>query len=132
MVNQTLWYAIMYEPYQGEEYFENETFAVRPYSWAGDVVDDVQDYIDYALKEGTITEDDIEKVVHDNSWHFWHKPSGLKVSWYKYPLRSPESNMDIDNVQFYAVLQDCMNSVPERCEGIVKLTDQTFNKLWEK
>ena len=119
-VNETLWYAIMLEPYQGEKYFENDTFIVRPYCWEYDCWGD---FDEIELKYD-------EQYIHDNSWHFYHKPSGLKVSWYKYPLRSPEANMEIDNVQFYAVLQDCMNSVPERCGEHVKVIDNTFKKWW--
>ena len=118
MVNQTLWYAIMYEPYQGEKYFENDTFIVRPFSWEGEVWDSNIKYD--------------EKYSHDNSWHFWHKPSGLKIQWYKYPLRGIEANMDITNEQFYAVLQDCMNSTDERRRpgDSITFVDSTFKSWW--
>lgn len=92
-VNETLWYAIMKwkpENHDGSVFgdnpdhtFENDTFAVRAYDWGEE----------------------------NNNWHFWHKPSGLKVEWYKYPLRSPMSNKEITHEQFYAVLHDCMNSI---------------------
>ena len=98
-VNETLWYAIMkyntnsnpkYYNSDGSVYgdnpdhsFENDTFAVRAYDWNEE----------------------------NNDWHFWHKPSGFKLSWYKYPLRSPMSNKEITHEQFYAILHDCMNSV---------------------
>ena len=92
-VNETLWYAIMkWEPnnHDGSVYgdnpdhtFENDTFAVRAYDWGEE----------------------------NNDWHFWHKPSGFKLSWYKYPLRSPMSNKEITHEPFYAILHDCMNSV---------------------
>ena len=69
-VNQILWYSVFDE--DGEfsygrngNNFENETFEVKSYDW-----------------------NDEDK----NDYHFYHKPSGLKVSWYKYPLRSPMSN----------------------------------------
>ena len=92
-VNETLWYAIMkWKPnnHDGSVYgdnpdhtFENDTFAVGAYDWGEE----------------------------NNDWHFWHKPSGFKLSWYKYPLRSPMSNKEITHEQFYAILHDCMNSV---------------------
>ena len=64
---------------------ENEIFEVKSYDW---------------------NEED------SNDYHFYHKPSGLKVCWYKYPLRSPMSNMkDITHEQFLAVLRDCWNSM---------------------
>lgn len=103
MVNQILWASIMYAPYQGAYEFENNTFIIHPYSWNED---------------------------SDNDWNFYHKPSGFKLRWYKYPLRSPEANMGITHEQFYAILQDCMNSTKERVE--LKIIDCTFEKWWEK
>ena len=89
-VNQILWYSVFDE--DGEfsygrdgNNFENETFEVKSYDWN---------------EEG------------NNDYHFYHKPSGLKVCWYKYPLRSPMSNMkNITHEQFLAVLRDCWNSM---------------------
>lgn len=66
--------------------FENETFMIRPYNW----------------------EDDDEKDRNEYSFH--HKPSGLKIYWYKYPLRSPKANMKVTPFEFEDVLNDCMNS----------------------
>ena len=82
-VNQELWMYIMEERYNGEYAFENHVFQIKPYSWGEE----------------------------PNDWHFHHKPSGLKVYWYKYPLRGAMSNMSITHEQFRAVLYDCMNSV---------------------
>lgn len=82
-VNQELWAYIMAEPYNGELPFENDVFQIKPYSWG----------------------------IEPNDWHFYHKPSGLKVYWYKYPLRGAASNMNITPEQFRAVLYDCMNSI---------------------
>lgn len=114
-VNQTLWYAIMLEKYQGDDFFENDTFVVRPYCWED--VDTVAEKVD-------------EQYVHDNSWHFWHKASGFKLNWYKYALRGCEANMDISHEQFYAILHDSMNSVPEHNLPTLKIHDATFNKWW--
>ena len=68
--------------------YENDTFMVRSYDWGLD---------DEANKK--------------NEYHFWHKPSGFKLQWYKYPLRDPYVNMDISHEQFLDVLRDCMNSI---------------------
>ena len=114
-VNETLWYAIMLELYQGEKYFENDIFIVRPYCWED--IDTVVERVD-------------DKYIHDNSWHFYHKPSGFKLSWYKYPLRSVDANMNISHEQFYAILKDCMNSVPEHNGKHAKFVDKTFEKWW--
>ena len=68
--------------------YENDTFMVRSYDWGLD---------DEANKR--------------NEYHFWHKPSGFKLQWYKYPLRDPYVNMDISHEQFLDILRDCMNSI---------------------
>ena len=68
--------------------YENDTFMVRSYDWGLD---------DEANKR--------------NEYHFWHKPSGFKLQWYKYPLRDPYVNMDITHEQFLDILRDCTNSI---------------------
>ena len=95
-VNEVLWWAIMERGYntEGHEAFENETFLVRPYCWQ-DELPETNDYLYY----------------HNNEYHFWHKPSGFRLCWYKYPLRSPMVNMEITHEQFWDILHDCMNSV---------------------
>lgn len=95
-VNQTLWGAIMWD-YGTDSTIENETFVCKMYDWSD---------------------------KDDNDWHFWHKPSGLKIQWYKYPLRSPYSNMEITHGQFWDVLHDCRNSI------YPKVTTQ-ITKWWE-
>lgn len=82
-VNEVLWYSI-FDNEKSNNNFENDVFQIKQYSWDDE---------------------------HDNDYHFWHKPSGLKIQWYKYPLRSPKSNMEITNVQFLDVLRDCHNSL---------------------
>lgn len=86
-VNEILWYSI----FGGEHSygrdgnnFENNTFEIKSYNWNDE---------------------------DNNDYHFWHKPSGLKISWYKYPLRSPMSNMEITHEQFLTILRDCFNSL---------------------
>ena len=68
--------------------YENDTFMVRSYDWGLD--------------------DEADKL---NEYHFWHKPSGFKLQWYKYPLRDPYVNMDITHEQFLDILRDCTNSI---------------------
>ena len=84
-VNEVLWYSVFGDSYpygrDGND-FENDVFEVRPYDW----------------------------FEENNDYHFYHKPSGLKIYWYKYPLRSPMSNMEITHEQFLIVLRDCFNS----------------------
>ena len=87
---QILWDAIM-TPYgfgNGGRKYDNDVFEHRPYSWNDD--------------DGMI-----------NDYHFHHKPSGLKIQWYKYPLRGALCNMEITDNQFVDVLYDCVNSLQD-------------------
>ena len=85
-VCQILWDAILPDFGYHSPHFENETFEIRPYYWSG---------------EGK------------NDYHFYHKPSGFKISWYKYALRDAHCNFDITYNQFVDILYDCHNSLQE-------------------
>lgn len=67
----------------GYEHFENDCFVIRPYDW-----------------------NEPEEPLPN----FEHKPSGFKLWWYKYPMRSAECNMEITHEQFFDILVDCRNS----------------------
>lgn len=84
-VRQILWDAILGSLGFGHSLppYNNEVFECIPYSW-----------------------EDI------NTYHFWHKPSGYKIYWYKYALRGASCNMDITDEQFIDILYDCLNSLP--------------------
>ena len=85
---QILWDAIM-TPFgfgQSGRIYNNDTFEHHPYLWEND-----------------------EEITKD--YHFYHKPSGLKIQWYKYPLRDALCNMNITDNQFVDVLYDCINSL---------------------
>lgn len=87
-VNEELFYHWLGECYHDlDVIFENDTFMIRHYDYSAD---------------------DEEGV---NEYHFYHKPSGLKIYWYKYPFRSSVSNMEITYEQFREVLIDCRNSI---------------------
>lgn len=87
-VNQCIWETYMDNlGVNPDNNYENDTFCVRAYNW--------------------IDEED------KNDWHFWHKPSGLKIQWYKYPLRGCEWNMPLTHEGFAQVLKDCHNSMQE-------------------
>ena len=93
-VNQDLFYYILGEFYKEVEdehdyVFENDVFSLRYYNW-GNYDDETDD----------------ENIVH-----FYHKPSGLKVGWYKHPLRAALCNMEISHDEWRSVLYDCRNSV---------------------
>lgn len=65
----------------------------------GQFINDIFECYPYRWDEGT------------NNYHFHHKPSGLKIRWYKYPLREAYCNMDIDDSKFVDILYDCTNSL---------------------
>ena len=94
-INEVLWNYTMILKSKGKDTlgmngndYENDTFMVRSYDWGLD--------------------DEADKR---NEYHFWHKPSGFKLQWYKYPLRDPYVNMDITHEQFLDILRDCTNSI---------------------
>lgn len=87
-VNQIVWHYYMKE--MVSEHFENDTFKIRPYSWDDDWEDE-----------------------DPNEWHFWHKPSGVRLEWYKYPLRGVRSNRRLTQEEFADILADCHNSMQE-------------------
>lgn len=89
-VNEELFYHWLGEFWRNDFslFYENDTFTIREY--------------DYESDEG--------KDVNEE-YHFYHKPSGLKIQWYKYPFRSSVSNMEISYEQFREILIDCKNSL---------------------
>ena len=71
-----------------ERDFENDTFIIRPYYWG----------------------EDEKKQELPN---FVYKPTGLEISWYKYPLRDAYSNQDIILEEFQKIVDDCDRSLKE-------------------
>ena len=67
-------------------YFENDTFACRPYYWG----------------------DDDEVAALPN---FLYKPTGLTISWYKYPLRGAWCNYWLTYEGLEKILKDCERSL---------------------
>lgn len=92
-VNEDLFYCIFDKKRYFDDVvytdFENETFILRPYDW---------------------------NEPDDPKPNFEHKPSGFKLWWYKYPLRSPKVNCNITHYQFSCILYDCINSLPGLCK----------------
>lgn len=111
-VNEILWVHIMGDlGYTWDNVYENDVFIVRAYDWSD-------------------TED------NTNDWHFWHKPSGFKLQWYKYPLRGVMCNMKITHEQFVDILYDCRNSMEEGkkvkyLHEIDKWWERYENKVWK-
>ncbi len=68
--------------------FENDTFIIRPYYWGDD--------------------EDIIGLPN-----FEYKPIGLKIWWYKYPMRGGGSNFKITPLELSAMLRRCETSLKE-------------------
>ena len=103
-VNQELFYEILgdfYEDIAGEKEYENDTFYFSEYDW---------------------------NEPEEPKPNLYHKPSGFKLWWYKYPLRSPEVNIYINYEQFRAVLYDIKNSIV----GYERYVIGTEAKWWLK
>ena len=62
--------------------FETDKFIIRPYYWGED-----EDLADLP--------------------NFVYKPTGLEISWYKYPMRDAYSNQDVSPEAFKEILEDC-------------------------
>ena len=75
-----------------ERNFENGTFIIRPYYWGED--------------------EDIAALPN-----FVYKPTGLEISWYKYPMRDAYSNQDIDIDTFKQIIAECAKSLKETGES---------------
>lgn len=67
-------------------YFENKVFKIMPYYWGDD--------------------DEIS-----NKANFEFKENGFKLQWYKYAMRSPEMNMNIDNETFENYIKKSIESL---------------------
>lgn len=66
--------------------YENDTFVIRPYYWGED-------------------EDEADKP------NFVYKPGGIKIWWYKYPLRAAECSHNISFREFRKILRKCSKSL---------------------
>ena len=48
--------------------------------------------------------------------NFWHKPTGLKISWYKYALRDSYSNQEVDQNLLKKVFASCKASIRKQSD----------------
>lgn len=67
-------------------YFENEVFILRPYYWG-----------------------DSEEISKKPNFVF--KPTGLEISWYKYPFRDSYANMPISRKELMEIIDQCKKSL---------------------
>lgn len=68
--------------------YANGVFTIRPYYWGDDEI--------------------IARLPN-----FEYKPTGLKIRWYKYPMRDAYSNQDVDVDTFKKILKNCAESMRE-------------------
>lgn len=102
-VFECIWFQTIGDSIGVDEVYKNDTFECHVYSW--------------------------NEEIWDNEYHFWHKPTGYKLAWYKYPLRGAETNMDLTPRQFLEILVDCENSIHADLKD--KFKDQRVGKWWE-
>lgn len=81
-------HAIRGDGYDTSYEYENDTFIIRAYYWGED--------------------EDIATLPN-----FVYKPTGLEISWYKYPMRDAYSNQDISVEAFADILAECEQSMKE-------------------
>ena len=79
--------------------FENDVFSVQPYYW-GDCTCGMEE------KEETCTDDCLYNVPN-----FHYKPEDIQVDWYKYPLRSSYSNVELTPELLERVVDACIESL---------------------
>jgi hypothetical protein len=85
--------------------FENEVFMMHPYCWCEQ--DNCawcsgENGFDNALNQGQ----DINRCAPN----FNHKPSNLKIWWYKYIGRGMEYNRDVTPGEFDKIIKHCLES----------------------
>jgi len=78
--------------------FENDTFWVFPYYW-GDCTCGAEGD-EYCTNECLLVKP-----------NFYHKPTGFKLSWYKYPLRDSYSNEPVTMKLLQTIIDDCIASL---------------------
>lgn len=109
-----------YDGLKPDEWFENDTFLLRPYNW-GDSdcscgLDDEE--AEYSFNNNEHRDLGFHAIdcysCADRIVNFWYKPTNLKITWYKYPMRSAYSNQNVDVDYINAVLDDCKNSMPNK------------------
>lgn len=82
------------------EPFENDIFSLFPYYW-GDCTCGINEENDEEHKPDCL-------LLKPN---FYYKPDGLRIEWYKYPLRDSYSNKKLTMKYFINVIDDCIKSL---------------------
>lgn len=74
--------------------FSNDVFESHPYCWCEN--------------------DGCPQCDTGEQANFLHKPSGLEIRWYKYPLRDAYSNVNIKLSDFVKIIDECILSMTKR------------------
>jgi hypothetical protein len=82
----------------GQPGFENDVFVIRPYWWGGDC----------ECPEGAAERHPACGACRPN---FVHKPSGLELQWYKYPLRDSYMSREVGPAEWLRIMGECVSSI---------------------
>lgn len=100
-------FCIFIEDEEAEEhqhYFENDVFMIRPYFWG-------------------------ESQYIKSLPNFIHKPTGIELSWYKYPLRGVTCNREeLTDELFIRIVDECIKSIADFKPLEKILTDEIEKK----
>ena len=97
----------------------NELFEYRDYCWCD--------------------KDDCPQCGSLEQPNFHFKPTGLKIRWYKYPMRDAYSNMVLEPASFEAMVQECVDYLVKHDPKITALftaptevSDESYKRIWDK
>lgn len=107
-----------------EDYtFENDVFLLRPdgvfeNSDCSCGLADLEAELEFKNKykeEFTLGFHDVDCLgCNDRIVNFWYKPTNLKITWYKYPLRDSYSNQEITAEYMGYVMKKCKESFKKK------------------
>ncbi len=75
--------------------YSDDVFEIHPFCWCN--------VCDGEGKEG-------ETCPRYKKPNFHYKPKDFKLNWYKYPIRSNDTNKDITPLEFLEMINDCVRS----------------------
>lgn len=99
---------------------ENDVFVMRRYNWDGCSCGFEEAEWEFSQRDPKPTAEECDAWLKEH-WHlddcldvlpnFHHKPTGLKISWYKYIGRGMSSNQKIKYQEFAAIIAQCIASL---------------------
>lgn len=114
--------------------YENDIFMMHPFCWCESkeclwcmiwlsnnencTEEESRDYRDSQIKTIREKYGNWAANLHCGAPHFWHKPSGLQVRWYKWIGRDMEvSNENLTLEQWAAIFDECVKSIPQEARN---------------